>query len=161
MGRIMTEQREDEMDINKVDALDMALPLIKEFEGCKLIAYKCPAGIPTIGWGETQGVSMGDVWTQEQADSMLEKRVREFMDGVLKRCPLLWQKPACLAACTSFAYNVGLANFGGSSMARKLNEGDYDGASAEFPKWNKAGGKILAGLVRRREAEQALFRKGY
>lgn len=149
------------MEINKVDALHMALPLIKEFEGCKLKAYKCPAGIPTIGWGETKGVRMGDEWTQEQADNMLEKRVQEFMDGVLKKVPNLWQKPACLAACTSFAYNVGLTAFNGSSMARKLNEGDFDGASAEFPKWNKAGGQVLAGLVRRREAEQALFRKGY
>jgi len=148
-------------EINKIDALDKALPLIKEFEGCKLTAYQCSAGVWTIGYGHTKGVQKGDVITQEQADAWLVEEVEWFMNGVLKKCPLLIEKPACLAACTSFAYNVGLANFNQSSLARKINEGDYEGASYEFPRWNKAGGRVLAGLTRRRNAEQALFKKGY
>lgn len=156
------EQGEVEMpEINLIDALDMAYPIIKHFEGLYLDAYTCPAGVWTIGYGHTKGVKKGQKITEEQANKMLEEDATEAARDALSVCPKLYERPKCFAAVISFVYNLGKTKFQGSSLAKKINEGDWDGASNEFPKWKLSGGKVLKGLVDRRAAEQELFKKGY
>lgn len=136
-----------------------AKKLIEKFEGCQLKAYKCPAGKWTIGYGHTAGVKEGDVWTQEQADAALEKEIREFKAGILKACPTLSETPNRLAACISLAYNIGLANFAGSSVARYIRHGEYRAAADAFGMWVYAGKQRLEGLVKRRQMERTVFRR--
>ena len=144
--------------MNNPAALALALKIIKEFEGCELKAYKDIVGVVTIGYGETKGVKMGDVWTQEKADAEVSKRAQEFMDGIFKSCPrLLLSEPQQIAACVSLAYNIGLSAFANSTVCKRLMAGDYAGAAEAILMWNKAGGKVVNGLVRRREAEKKLF----
>lgn len=139
-------------------ALDLIIDLVKRFEGCRLSAYKCPAGIWTIGWGETLGVKEGDVWTQQQADAVLRQRAGQFMLATLKRCPqLLHEPPERLAACTSLAYNIGTGAFGASSVCRKTNRREFAGAADAFLLWNKGGGRILRGLTLRRRSERLTY----
>lgn len=140
------------------EGLELALDLIRRFEGCSLTAYRCPAGVWTIGWGETRGVKEGDVWTQEQADEILRRRATQFMLAAIKRCPqLLREPPERLAACTSLAYNIGVGAFAASSVARHTARSDYTRAADSFLLWNKAGGRVLRGLTRRRQAERATY----
>jgi lysozyme len=144
-----------------LDALVEAIKLIKGFEGCHLKAYKCPAGIWTIGWGETLGVKEGDVWTQEYADVVLRERVGQFMLAVLKRCPQLHVEPAnLLSACTSLAYNIGVGAFGACSVSRKTMRRQYASAADAFLLWNKAGGRVLRGLTLRRQYERKVYLAG-
>jgi lysozyme len=144
------------VDVNA--ALALAVPLIKNAEGCRLKAYLCPAGVPTIGYGETDGVKLGDVWTQERADKAVKDRALGFLQGVLKSCPQLdLEPPSRLAACTSLAYNIGLANFAKSSVCRLTTAKQYQQAADAFRMWNMGGGKILPGLVSRRELERGLY----
>ena len=140
-----------------------AIDNIKAFEGCRLTAYPDPGtgGDPwTIGWGSTgPDIKRGTVWTQEQADQRLAEHVAEFATGVTAA---LSGKPTTqpqFDALVSFAYNVGLGNLRTSTLLRKHRAGDYEGAAAEFGKWTRAAGKVLPGLVRRREAEAALYRR--
>lgn len=140
--------------------MPLALDLIRKFEGCRLSAYVDAVGVVTIGWGETEGVRMGDRWTQERADLTLKRRVLSFMNDVLEICPALEDRPKCLAAVSSFVYNVGLANFRKSTLRKKIDAGNWTGAADEFPRWNRAGGRVLKGLTRRRNAERALFLDG-
>ncbi|KQW87356.1 hypothetical protein ASC94_28655 [Massilia sp. Root418] len=139
-------------------ALPLALDLIRRFEGCRLRAYRDLVGVWTIGWGETLGVAEGMVWSQRQADAELERRVAQFLLGVFKRCPALHlEPPQRAAACVSLAYNIGLGAFGASSVCRKTMAQDLAGAAESFLLWDKAGGRRVAGLARRREAERTLF----
>lgn len=141
-----------------MDALEMAVEEIKVSEGCRLKAYRCPAGVPTIGWGETLGVKMGMVWTQAYADSRLRIRVAQFMAAVLKACPILHlEPPQRTAACTSLAYNIGIGAFRTSSVCRLTMRQEFDRAADSFKLWNKGGGRVLKGLVIRRAAERALY----
>lgn len=140
--------------------LSHALALIKRWEGCRLDAYPDPGsgGDPwTIGWGSTgPGIRKGVTWTQQQADDRLMEDVSKFMNGVKKKVKV----PASaneLGAMTSLAYNIGLMAFAGSTLLRKYNAGDKAGASAQFQNWNKAGGKVLKGLTRRRADERSVF----
>jgi len=140
------------------NVIDMAAEMIRQFEGCRLAAYRCPAGVWTIGWGETRGVKEGDVWTQGQADAVLLRRVGQFMIATLKRCPQLHaEPPERLAASTSLAYNIGVGAFGASSVCRKTKRRDITGAGNSFLLWNKAGGRVLRGLTLRRQSERARF----
>jgi lysozyme len=136
---------------------------IKGYEGCELHAYPDPAtgGAPwTIGYGATgPGITKGTVWTQEQADMDLRARVVSlgaFVDSIVKIVITDEQK----AALISFAYNVGKGALKGSTLLRKLNAGDVEGAANEFLRWNKAAGKVMAGLTKRRDGERALFLLG-
>lgn len=117
------------------------------------------SGTPwTIGYGETQGVVEGMVWTKEKAELQLIRRLAGFAAGVLKRCPQLHlEPPERLAACMSLAYNIGLGAFGASSVCRKTRRREYAGAGDSFLLWNKAGGRIMAGLTARRERERLLY----
>lgn len=134
------------------------LELIKEFEGFRANAYLCPAGVPTIGYGETQGVKLGMTTTEPEAAAKLEKRYDEFEAGVLKNVKVTVTENQ-LGALVSFAYNLGVGNLQRSTLIKLLNAGDYTGAANEFGKWTMAAGKVLPGLVRRRAAEKALFLK--
>lgn len=141
------------------------LSLIKEFEGFKGKAYLCPAGVPTIGYGTTRGVTRDDVTrgrtiTRAQAEKLLMADLQDFEDGVdaaLVQPPTQHQ----FDACVSMAYNIGVAGFRGSSVARAHNRGDFQAAARAFALWNKAtvNGKKqeLPGLTRRRAAEAALY----
>jgi lysozyme len=140
-------------------AIETAAALIRQFEGYRSRAYRCPAGKWTIGYGHTAGVKAGDVWTQEQADRALEQDIGKYRKAVLIACPDLIDHPNRLAACISLAYNIGTGAFAGSSVARHINKGDSRAAADAFLLWVNAGGKKLEGLVRRRQAEQAVFLK--
>jgi lysozyme len=146
-----------------MSAYNVATSLVRQFESCELKAYPDPAtgGAPwTIGWGATgPGIQPGTVWTQQMADNRLRADVTEFVDGVrssLKRSATDNQ----LGAMASLAYNVGLKNFRGSTLLKLFNAGDITGAAAQFPRWNRAAGKVMKGLTRRREAERAVFLRG-
>lgn len=134
------------------------IDLIAEFEGCRLNAYRCPAGVPTIGYGHTRGVKMGDRLKSVVAAKqlLLEDLENEYIPGVLAcvKVPLTQNQ---LDALVSLAYNIGVGALSKSTLIRKLNAEDYQGASAEFLKWNRAAGQVLPGLSRRRRAEKQLF----
>jgi lysozyme len=132
------------------------IDLIKRFEGCKLKSYLCPAGVWTIGYGHTANVRKNQIITSEQASAMLMSDLLQFERAVnaMVAVPL---KQGQFDALVSFAFNLGSGALAGSTLLRKLNSGDYKGAADEFPRWNKAGGKVLEGLSVRRRAERALF----
>jgi lysozyme len=137
--------------------------LIKFFESCSLRAYQCPAKIWTIGWGATKyangtKVKPGDKITQQQADELLDVHIKEFEEGVKKLVKIKINDNQ-LGALVSFAFNCGLGNLASSTLLKKLNASDFDGADKEFQKWTKGGGQVLPGLVKRRLQEAALFKK--
>jgi len=140
-------------------AVNAALPVIKEFEGCRLTAYRCPAGVWTIGWGATgDNIVEGLTWTQQQADVRLAVDARQFAIAV-RRAVTVALTPNQHGACASLAYNIGAGAFGASTLVKMLNAGDYAGAADQFGRWTKAKGVDLPGLVRRRDAERDLFVK--
>ncbi len=132
------------------------IDLIKHFEGCELEAYKCPAGVWTIGYGHIKGVQQGDVITEQQADDMLVEELEEYENYIhnLVNCPLNQNQ---FDALVSWVYNLGSSNLQASTLLKVLNAGDYAGVPAQMLRWNKAGGKVLEGLTRRRQAEADLF----
>jgi lysozyme len=134
--------------------------LIKEFEGFRAVAYVCPAGIVTVGYGTTkiQGVpvQLGSKVTTEEADVFLEQDLKLFEDTVNQNV-LVELTQNQFDALVAFVYNVGAGNFRKSTLLKKLNEGKLSEAAEQFLKWDKAGGKKLAGLTRRRKAERELF----
>lgn len=132
------------------------IDLIREFEGCRLKAYLCPAKVPTIGYGHTgRDVKIGMTITQDQAEGLLVNDLRLFEQGVEQICPTC--TPNQFSALVSFAYNLGLHALEGSTLRKLHNAGEYAAAQGQFARWNKAGGRILLGLVRRRAAEAALY----
>ena len=130
--------------------------IIKQFEGLRLEAYKCPADVWTIGYGHTNKVKSGDAITEGEADILLALDVQEAERAVSSYVDVDINQNQ-FDALVSFVYNLGAGNFKSSTLLKKLNQGDYLGAANEFHRWNKAGGKVLRGLVRRREAEANLF----
>lgn len=144
--------------------------LCKPFEGyakrlpdgsCKAYPDPGTGGNPwTIGWGSTgPEVTPETIWTQQQAEESLDKHLLYFCSGVLKLSPKLLKEPSRrLAAIISFAYNCGLGNYRISTLKKRVDASDWAGACEEIVKWNKAGGRILPGLTRRRQAEAALLR---
>lgn len=131
--------------------------LIQDFEGLELKAYKDSVGILTIGWGSTgPHVSAGMTITKEQAEQLLKKDLERFEKGVsdLVKVDLNQNQ---FDALVSFSFNLGLGNLKSSTLLKKLNASDYIGASNEILRWNRAGGKVLNGLTRRRIAERDLF----
>jgi len=132
------------------------LSLIKHFEGCELQAYKCPAGVWTIGYGHIKTAHEGKVITQEQADEMLVEEMAEY-EGYINRAVKVELNQNQFDAMVSWVYNLGNGNLGASTLLKVLNMGDYAGVPAQMLRWNKAGGKVLEGLTRRRQAEADLF----
>ncbi len=135
---------------------DRAAELIMRFEGCQLKAYKCPAGVWTIGYGSTKNVKEGMVITEQEAFARLMNDMQEAGATVEKfvTVPLNDNQ---FAALVSFVFNVGSGNFRGSTMLRMINSKQYLVAAEQFNRWNKAGNQVLSGLTRRRAAERALF----
>lgn len=133
------------------------IALIKAFEGCKLTAYKCPAGIWTIGVGHTgPDVTPNLKIDMQTAIDLLRHDLERFEDAVEKAVmPVLLQHE--FDACISLAFNIGAGAFKDSTLCRMINQGDIHQAADQFTRWNKAGGKVLSGLVRRRAAERLLF----
>lgn len=130
--------------------------LIKKYEGCRLKAYKCPAGVLTIGYGHTNNVRADDVITQAEADKLLDIDIaikEKEVNSVLKVPVTQGQYDALV----SFTFNLGIGNLKKSTLLRLVNQGKYKNASNEFSRWVYAGGKVLAGLVKRRNEEKELF----
>ena len=132
------------------------LALIKKFEGLELEAYQCAAGVWTIGYGHTKDVQPGDVWSESHANHMLEVELEEFEEYINDNVTVALSQNQ-FDALVSWVYNLGPANLKASTMLKVLNSGDYEGVPAQIKRWNKAGGKVLEGLIRRREAEALLF----
>jgi len=137
----------------------LATDIMHTFEGCRLRAYRCPAGIWTIGWGDTgPHVYEGLVWTQSQADKAFKARLaREFEPGVIRAIGDAPTTPAQFGAMVSLAYNIGVAAFARSAVCRYHRAGQRDKAGAAFMRWVRGGGRVLPGLVARRKAERALY----
>lgn len=148
-------------------ALAKAAELVKRFEGCRLEAYRCPSGHWTIGWGHTRDVREGQRISQHEADIILESDLGLYAEGVEALCGNVGLTDGQLGALTSFAYNVGLPEFAGSTLLRKLRRGDYMGAVGEFAEWvwgddpKRKGQKWKPpGLKTRRMAEYEVFING-
>ena len=145
---------------------NLGLELIKEFEGFSANAYLCPAKIPTIGYGNTfwedcRKVKLGEQISKTDALELLEKVVnKDFADKIF---PLIKVKVSQnqFDAMVSLAYNIGVGNFSKSTLLKKVNSGDFDGASNEFLKWNKSSGKELLGLTKRRKREYEMFKNDF
>ncbi|HHH3224788.1 TPA: lysozyme [Enterobacter asburiae] len=140
---------------------EKGIALIKQFEGCKLTAYQDSVGVWTIGYGWTQPVDgkpirAGMTIKQETAERLLKTGLVSYESDV-SRLVKVGLNQGQFDALVSFAYNLGARSLSTSTLLRKLNAGNYAGAADEFLRWNKAGGKVLNGLTRRREAERALF----
>ena len=132
------------------------LSLIKKFEGCKLQSYKCAAGVWTIGYGSTNGIEEGMEISQERADMLLLEDVEVFEKAVneLVEVPLEQNQ---FDSLISWTFNLGPTNLKNSTLLKVLKNKNYDEVPTQIKRWNKAGGKVLQGLIRRREAEALLF----
>jgi len=138
--------------------------LLKKFEGCKLTAYRCPANVCTIGYGHTSAagaptVQDGMKITQQQANDILSRDLHQYEAAVtmMVHQPLTQNQFDVLV---DFAYNAGVGNLKSSTLLKKVNAAQFDQVPAELLKWTKGGGKVLPGLVRRRQAESAWWASG-
>ena len=149
-----------ELNIEKTALEQKIADFIKPFEGLRLNAYKCPAGIWTIGYGTTRGIYQGMKITREQADILLLKDIKEVVNSLHRLCTIALNENEMIAL-SDFIYNLGSGSFQRSTLRQKLNRGEKRRAAKELLRWNKArvNGvlKSLAGLTRRRNAEYELF----
>ena len=135
------------------------IALIKQYEGLRLATYKDAVGIPTIGYGHVENpIPPGGTRTitAEDAEQILREDLQRFEHDVNNMLTVEVTQNQ-FDALVSFAFNLGPANLKSSTLLRKVNSGDFNGAAEEFPKWNHAGGQVLAGLTARRNAEKNLF----
>ena len=134
--------------------------LVKSFEGFRAEAYKCPAGVWTVGYGTTENVHPGDVVNEQEAEELLMNDLTEASGAIdeLVDVPLTQRQYDALA---SLIYNIGREAFRNSTLLKMLNGGKgVHEVGAQFLRWNRAGGKVMPGLIRRRESERALFSQG-
>ena len=142
--------------------MNKGIAIIRKYEGLKLRAYICPSGLPTIGYGATfymngSRVQIGDVITIDHADKLLHFQVKLFADEVRRTVKSNINENQ-LGALVSFCFNVGGAAFGKSTLAKKVNANPSDSTIRnEFMRWTRGGGKVLPGLVKRREEEANLY----
>ena len=132
------------------------LELIKMFEGCKLQAYKCSAGVPTIGYGHTEGVYIGLTIDQQHAEDLLKSDLVRF-EAIVRKLLKVTVTQNQFDALVSLAFNCGEGNLAKSTLLKVINEGRAVQAGPQFLRWNKAAGVVVAGLTRRREAEKTLY----
>ena len=132
------------------------IALIKKFEGCELTSYQDSVGVWTIGFGHTKDVKKGMTITRDEADRMLEDELAEY-EGYINRMVKAELKGHQFDALVAWVYNLGPTNLSTSTLLKELNSGNFNAVPNEIKRWNKAGGKVLGGLVRRREAEALLF----
>jgi lysozyme len=144
--------------------LELAASLCKQFEGFRSKPYLCPAGIATIGYGSTyypdgRKVTLQDSPISEQDASglLMHELEHTHLPSVLRQCPILATDERKCNAIVDFVYNLGNGRLQTSTLKRKINAQDWDGAKEQLMLWNKGGGKVLAGLNKRRTAECALF----
>ncbi len=142
--------------------MDLLLDLIRRFEGLRLRAYLCPAGVWTLGYGSTgPDIKPGVTWTKERAEARMREQAQGFDNAARKLCPILWlSDDAKAAAIADFAYNLGATRLAGSTLRKRINAGDWGGAAVELRKWVYGGGVKLPGLVARREVESRLILRG-
>lgn len=137
------------------------LDLVKHFEGCELTAYKCPADVPTIGYGHTQTVTEDDVInktmiTEGTAETLLRADLKEAEEAV-ERLVTVSLTENQFSSLVSWTFNLGQGNLASSTMLKRINEGNFAAVPFEMKRWDKAGGRKLAGLTKRRTAEAKLF----
>ncbi|WP_445494028.1 lysozyme [Photorhabdus sp. SF281] len=135
---------------------EKGLKALKIYEGCSLMAYRCPAGVWTIGYGHTLEVEPGDVITDEQATQFLLDDLAPVYITLENSAKVPLTQGQFDALC-SFIFNCGVSAFVRSTLLKKLNAGDYKGAANEFMRWNQAGGHVLPGLDARRASEKLMF----
>lgn len=134
----------------------LAYELVKKFEGLRLKAYLCQAGVPTIGYGATgRDIFLGLTWTKQKAEKRLESDLKLFLDASRELCPNATVKQQCVIA--SFAYNVGISALKTSTFRKRFNAGDIEGAKKQLLRWNKANGVVSKGLTTRRQIESSLL----
>ena len=136
----------------------LGMQLIRNFEGFVDHVYKDAVGYPTIGIGHL--IKAGEVFpekiTEVEANEILAKDLKEAEDAVNTMVKVTLRQNQ-FDALVSFVFNLGAGNFAGSTLLKMVNASDFNNAAGQFIRWNRAGGKVLAGLTRRREAEAALF----
>ena len=132
------------------------LELIKKFEGCETTAYQDSVGVWTIGFGHTKGVEEGQTCSIEDAESMLADEMDEY-EGYINNMVKVGLQQYEFDALVAWVYNLGPTNLGESTMLKVLNGGQFDRVPDEMNRWTRAGGEILEGLVRRRQAESLMF----
>ncbi len=136
---------------------DQGISLIEEFEGCALTSYMCPAGVLTIGYSHVAaGLTLGHTISPAEADALLRSDLKG-LEQVIHRLVAVTLTQNQFDALVSFAFHLGLDNLKASTLLKKLNRGDYEGAADEFLRWNKVAGNALPGLTQRRTAERDLF----
>ena len=132
------------------------LALIKKFEGCELEAYQDSVGVWTIGYGHTKDVKEGDKINRDEANNLLTEEMPEY-EGYINTLVEVPLEQCQFDALVCWVYNLGPTNLQSSTMLTLLNAGKYNDIPAQIKRWNKAGGEVLQGLIRRREAEARLF----
>jgi lysozyme len=144
--------------------LEIASALCRQFEGFKSKPYLCPAGVPTIGYGSTYYADGRKVTLQDEPMSELDARAllmhelqHTYLPGALRNCPGLITDERKCNAIVDFVYNLGIGRLQTSTLKRKINANDWDGAKEQLMLWTKGGGKVLPGLLKRRTAECALL----
>lgn len=149
---------------NFYEALGISTKLCMKFEGLRLRPYICPAGYPSIGYGtvfypnDTKVTMEDPPIDQERAEILLFQNLRtRYFPGVLKASPHLIKYPKVLGAIGDFAYNLGVSAYCNSTLRKKIDEENWEGAKKELMKWVHGGGKVLPGLVKRRQAECETF----
>lgn len=139
----------------------LAVAVVGGYEGLRTKAYRDVVGIPTVCFGETRGVKMGDTYTVDECKAMLGDGLTEF-EADIRRCLVapdkIPDKP--YVAFLSLSYNIGIGAFCRSTVARKANAGDIRGACDAILAWDKAGGRVIAGLTTRRQGERKLCLEG-
>ena len=151
-----------------------AIEMIKHHEGVRTRPYRCPALLWTVGVGhvidpahaavkyeERKNLPIPAGWdrvlSMAEVDAILAQDLSRFERGVVRLCPAAVGNQGIFDSCVSFAFNVGLGNFQRSTLRMKTNRGEFEDAADEFLKWTKAGGRVLPGLVKRRQDERALY----
>jgi len=144
--------------------LEIAAELCRRFEGFRAKPYLCPAGIPTIGYGSTyyadgKKVTLNDSSISQKAanDLLMGELQHTYLTGVLRNCPILATDERKCNAIVDFCYNLGVGRLQTSTLKRKINAQDWDGAKEQLMLWTKGGGKVLPGLLKRRQAEVTLL----
>ena len=132
--------------------------LLKHFEGCKLEAYQDSVGVWTIGYGHTKGIYEGIEISQLEAEKMLKDELEGEYEGYINDIPDVPLEQCQFDALVCWVYNLGPTNLRSSTMLKELNAGSYDLVPYQMKRWDKAGGKVLLGLSRRRNAEALLFK---
>lgn len=144
------------INMQNMEISQEGLSLIKKFEGCKLKSYQCAAGVWTIGYGSTSGISEGMEISQQRAEALLLEDVAVFEEAVNKAVKVPLEQYE-FDALVSWTFNLGPSNLNSSTMLKVLNENKKNEVPAQMRRWNKANGETLQGLIRRREAESLLF----